>query len=108
LKWEDLLLIFEVEDIPLTPILSGGTESKINSRPLTPPLTPTKGLYKPYSFITQNDQTKSTAAKTRLAVLRKITITKIRVLGKILLLHLALNSKKKNHKGRQSEGLGQR
>jgi predicted ATPase len=62
-----------------------------------------KGLSKLYSFSGQNDQTKSTAAKTILAVLRKITITKIIVLGKIL----ALNSEK-NHKGRQNETLGQK
>jgi hypothetical protein len=46
-------------------------------------------------------------AKTRIAVLRKITITKITVLGNFFLPCHTVNSKK-SHKYRQSESLGQR
>lgn len=52
---------------------------------------PCTTLCRNHSFRGQNEPTKSTAAKTRLAVLRKIT-----VLGKSLLPHLALNSEKKH------------
>jgi hypothetical protein len=61
-----------------------------------------------YSFSGQNDQTKPIAAKLRLGFLRKITITKITVLRKILMPYLTLNSEKKTQKSRQSESLGRR
>jgi hypothetical protein len=86
---------------------TGSVESKINSRPLRPPPPPLKGLCKLHSFSSQNDQTKSTAAKSRVAVLGKITIIKITVLRRILLLHLTQNSEKYCN-DRQSESLGQR
>jgi hypothetical protein len=67
-------------------------ESKISSRPPSPFLS--EGIFQTSS---QNDQTKPAATKTRLAVLRKITITKIAVPRKIPLPCLALNSEE-DHK----------
>ena len=70
--------------------LIDSVESKMNSRPPSP--FPSEG-----TFQLAVKMTKSTAAKTKKAVLRKITITRLAVPRKIPLPRPTLSSEK-NHK----------